>query len=176
MNTNNKHVKYAVTINRERMDVYSYWRNWENLPKFARHLVSVVTVDDQYTDWTAEGPVGNVSWRAETIEDRHGEQIAWRSVEGSDIENHGVVQFFDAPKNRGTEVRVYISYDAPGGTLGKWFAKATGNEPQQEVSEMMRRFKAILECGHIPIVEGQSSNRMRNDDLPGDESNKVGFR
>jgi uncharacterized membrane protein len=69
-----------------------------------------------------------------------------------------------------------MSYDAPGGALGKYIAKLTGNEPEQEIGETMRRFKSLLECGEIPVVEGQPSNRMRGENQPGDLSPKAGLR
>ncbi len=176
MSSRNEHVKYAVTIDRPRMEVYEFWRNWSNLPRFSPHLVSVRPVGENITEWTASAPRGTVTWRAETVEDTPGEQIGWRSIEGSEIENHGVVQFLDAPDNRGTEVRLYLSYEPKGGVLGKLVAKSTGNEPEQEVGEMMRRFKCLLECGELPVVEGQPSNLMRGENQPGEAAAKVGLR
>lgn len=176
MPSRGEHVKYAVTIDRPREEVYAFWRNWENLPRFSPHLRKVEQIDQRITEWTTDAPRGTVTWRAETVEDTPNEQIGWRSIEGSEVENHGVVQFVDAPGGRGTEVRLYLSYEATGGSLGKMIAKATGNEPQQEVAEMLRRFKALLECGEIPVVEGQPSNQMREENEPGEAAPKVGLR
>jgi uncharacterized membrane protein len=176
MSSQGDHVRYAVTIERPKQEVYEYWRNWQNLPKFSRHLISVTDLGNNKTEWMAEGPNGPVTWRAETTRDIPGEQIGWRSIDGSEVDNHGVVQFVDAPGNRGTEVRCYLSFDAPGGAVGKYLAKLTGNEPEQEVGETMRRFKALLECGEIPVVEGQPSNQMRNENMPGALSPKAGLR
>lgn len=113
---------------------------------------------------------------AETVDDRPGEQIGWRSLPDSAVPNHGLVQFVDAPGGRGTEVRVYISFDPPMGGLGTLIAKSTGNEAKQEVAETLRRFKTILECGELPIVEGQPSSRMRREETTATESRKVGLR
>lgn len=168
-------VKYAVTIARPREEIYQIWHDWHRLPEFSPHLISVTPLDEKTTEWTVRGPNGNVTWKAETVNDTLNEKIGWRSVEGSEIDNHGVVQFFDAPGNRGTEVHVHLSYDAPWGALGKYIAKATGNEPEQEVGEMMRRMKALLECGEIPIVEGQPSWHMRGEDKGADAS-RAGLR
>lgn len=176
MSSKNEHVRYAVTILRPREEVYRFWRNWTNLPLFSRHLLEVKDLGNGKTEWTAAGPNGAVTWRAETLQDVPNEQIGWRALPDSDIQNHGVVQFVDAPGERGTEVRVYLSYDAPGGAFGKWLAKLTGNEPEQEVGETLRRFKALLECGELPVIEGQPSNQMRGDNEPGEVEPKVGLR
>jgi uncharacterized membrane protein len=92
------------------------------------------------------------------------------------VQNGGSVEFRDAPGGRGTELYANLEYHAPGGFLGTLVAKVTGNEPEQEIAETMRRFKALLECGQIPIVEGQPSTQMRGEKQPGDPSKKVGLR
>lgn len=171
-----KTVAYAATIYKPRQEVYAFWRNWPNLPRFARHLKSVEDLGDGKTRWTAEGPHGDVTWDAETTADRPGERIAWRSVDHADVPNHGEVTFADAPMDRGTEVVVRLAYDIPYGIVGELAAKMTGNSPEAEIAEAVRRFKCILECGELPIVEGQSSNRKRGENQPGDPSPKVGVR
>ncbi len=169
-------VAYAATIYKPRREVYAFWRAWHNLPRFARHLKTVEDLGGGKTRWTAEGPQGPVSWDAETTADVPGERIAWRSVGHADVPNHGEVHFKDAPMDRGTEVVVRLAYDIPYGILGELAARATGNHPEAEIAEAVRRFKAILECGEIPTIEGQSSNRKRGDNAPGQESPKVGLR
>lgn len=172
----NHTASYAVTIFRPRREVYDFWRRWENLPQFARHLRSVEDLGNNRTRWTAEGPREDVTWEAETIEDVTDERIVWRSVGASDVPNHGVVTFQDAPMDRGTEVVARLAYDIPYGFFGELAAKATGTSPEAEIAEAMRRFKCILECGELPVIEGQSSNRKRGDNMPGDPSPKAGVR
>lgn len=172
----NATVTYAATIYRPRDLVYQFWREWSNLPRFARHLKSVEDLGDGRTRWTAIGPRGDVTWEAETIEDVPGKRIAWRSVGNAEVPNHGDVDFLYAPQDRGTEVVVTLSYEMPFGFLGELAAKQTGTSPEAEVAEAIRRFKSILECGEIFVVEGQPSNLKRGDNVPGDPSPKVGLR
>lgn len=167
---------YAATILRPRQEVYEFWRDWQNLSRYSRHLKAVTDLGDGRTRWTAEGPQNDITWEAITKEDIPGERIIWESVEGSDIHHRGVVMFSDAPGDRGTEVMVRMAYDMPGGIVGEAIAKWTGNSPESEVAESVRRFKAILECGECPVIEGQPSNQMRRENIPGDESPKAGLR
>lgn len=169
-------VAYAVTIYRPRQEVYGFWRKWQNLPRFARHLKSVEDLGNGRTRWTAEGPNGDVNWEAETTADVPGERIAWRSVGDSDVPNEGEVVFRDAPMDRGTEVVARLAYDIPYGIVGELAAKMTGNSPEAEIAEAMRRFKCVLECGELFVIEGQPSNIKRGDNMPGDPSSKVGLR
>ena len=169
-------VRYAATILAPREQVYQYWRQWENLPRFSRNLKAVEDLGDGQTRWTAEGPDGDVTWMAKTLADVPNERIAWQSIHDTKVPNEGLVQFADAPGERGTEVVVEMSYEAPFGVFGVLAAKVTGNEPEQAIAETIRRFKAILECGELPTVEGQPSNQMRGDNRPGEASPKVGLR
>jgi uncharacterized membrane protein len=143
------HVLSAITVNRSREDVYRFWRDLENLPKFMAHLESVRVRDGRST-WRAKGPRGmSVEWDAEIVSDQPNENLAWRSCEGADVPNQGSVRFLDAPGGRGTEVRVELRYDPPAGALGAAIAKLFGAEPGQEIAGDLRRFKQVLETGEV---------------------------
>jgi len=152
-------VKKSVTINKSPAELYEFWKNFENLPRFMKHLESVSVMDDQRSHWVAKSPVGDsVEWDAEITSEAPNEHIGWKSVEGSDIANSGMVQFRPTV-NRGTEVSVDLSYEAPGGKLGSWIAWALGEEPSSQVTEDLRRFKRLMETGEIITVKGQTSGR-----------------
>jgi uncharacterized membrane protein len=143
-------VRKAITINRAPEEVYGFWRNLENLPRFMAHLESVRELDQRLSYWRAKAPLGtSVEWTAEILEDRPNELISWRSVEESQVSNAGVVRFVAAPGGRGTEVQLEISYDPPGGAVGATIAKLFGEEPSQQVDGDLRRFKQVLETGEV---------------------------
>jgi uncharacterized membrane protein len=144
------HVTEAVTINRSPEEIYRFWRNFENLPRFMDHLESVQVIDDRRSHWRARAPAGaTVEWDAEIVEDRPNELIAWRSLERADVPNSGIVRFVRAPGNRGTEVHVELNYEPPGGTIGTLVAKLFGEEPSQQVADDLRHLKQIMETGEI---------------------------
>jgi uncharacterized membrane protein len=145
----------AVTIRRPVEEVYAYWRDLSNLPSFMIHLEAVEPTGSGRSHWTANAPAGRkVEWDAEVVEDKPGERIAWRSLEGSQVGNSGSVWFTPAPGGGGTEVRVELSYDPPGGALGKVVAKLFGEEPQQQITDDLRRLKQVLETGEVVRTEG----------------------
>ena len=148
-------VEKSTTINRSIEEVYAFWRDFQNFPKFMRHLESVELLGDKRSRWRAKAPAGmTVEWEAETLQDRENEWIAWRSLPGSQIENSGSVRFQRAPGARGTEVRVQLDYQPPAGTLGRGIAWLFGEEPEQQVKDDLHRFKQLLETGEIPLSEG----------------------
>jgi len=153
------HVTKSLTINKSPAELYNFWRNFENLPQFMQHLESVKNTGEKTSHWKAKAPLGtSVEWDAELTSDQENERIGWRSLEGADIPNSGVVEF-KPTRNRGTEVKVSLTYEAPGGVLGTLFAKLFGEEPSQQVYGDLYRFKSLMESGEVITVEGQSSGR-----------------
>ena len=142
------HVQKSVNINKSADELYRFWRDFTNLPHFMDHLESVTVKDEKHSHWVAKAPFGgSVEWDAEIVEDTPGQRIAWRSIEGADVPNAGVVEFIPQPPGRGTTVRVTLDYNPPGGKAGALVAKLFGEEPQQQVSGDLWRFKQTLEAG-----------------------------
>jgi uncharacterized membrane protein len=149
-------IEHAVTVLKPARQVYDFWRDFENLPRFMTHLVDVDTTTDGRSHWVARGPLGlNVEWDAEIIVDIPGEAIGWKSLDGSDVDTAGSVRFRELSRGRGTEVRVNLKYDPPAGKVGIAVARLFGESPAQQIREDMRRFKQIVEAGEIPSTEGQ---------------------
>lgn len=153
------HVTKALTINKSPAELYEFWRNFENLPIFMRHLESVTTTDTTFSHWKAKAPLGQtVEWDAEVTSDIPNQRIGWKSLDGAEITNSGVVEFLPT-RDRGTEIKVTLTYEAPGGKVGEWIAWALGEEPSTQVAEDLRRFKSLMETGLIMKIEGQPSGR-----------------
>jgi uncharacterized membrane protein len=149
------HVSKAITINRPIEQVYAYWRSFENLPRFMRKLQSVEQLDSRRSRWRAKGPAGmRLKWDSEITDEREGERIAWRSLPGGDVDHRGVVQFRPAPGARGTEVHAELDYRPPAGALGRTIGWIFGTNPEQQLSEDLRRFKQLLEVGEITVSDG----------------------
>jgi uncharacterized membrane protein len=114
-------------------------------------------LDNRRSRWTAYGPANSlVEWTAEIVAERDNEIIAWRSIEGSEVKVDGSVEFRTAAGNRGTIVDATIQYRPPAGVLGSKVAKSFGKDPGFLMEQDLRRFKALIEAGEIPTVEGQS--------------------
>lgn len=153
-------VEHGVTVNAPVDEVYRFWRQFSRLPEFMDHLRSVEETDATHSTWTAKGPAGTtVRWKAEVVTDTPNRVIAWRSLPGSDVDTAGSVHFADAPGGRGTEVRVSLKFDPPGGKLGSFVARLFGENPDQTVRADLRRFKSIIETGEVADTEGQPHGR-----------------
>jgi uncharacterized membrane protein len=160
-------VLQSVTINRSPEDVYAFFRDLENLPRFMSHLI-YVRVHNGRSHWRAKGPLGTaVEWDAELIEDRPGELIAWRSVAEADVPNSGRVEFRPGPGGRGTELVVDLNYDPPAGALGVRLAQIFQVEPAQEIASDLRRLKQVLETGEVMHSDASIHHGMHPARPPG---------
>ena len=138
-------VERSVIVERARNELYGFWRNFENLPRFMNHLESVEIIDPVLSHWKVKGPAGtHVEWDAEIHNEIPNELIAWRSVGGAAVGNAGSVHFRDVPG--GTEVRVVLSYEPPAGRVGAAIARLFGEEPSQQVEDDLARFRDIMEA------------------------------
>jgi uncharacterized membrane protein len=154
------HVEKTITIEKSPADLYQFWHNFENLPRFMDNLESVTTGGDGRSHWVAKAPLGShAEWDAEVTADEPNQRIAWAAVAGSDVQNAGEVRFVPAPGERGTEVHVRLDYKPPGGKAGAMVAKLFGDEPGQQVGDDLRRLKQILEAGEVATTAGQPSGR-----------------
>lgn len=152
-------VEKSIIINRSPQELYQFWRRFENLARFMNHLESVTTMGGNRSHWVAKAPAGSkIEWDAEVYNEKENELIAWRSLQGSEVDNAGSVHFTPAPGGRGTEVRVVLKYDPPGGVIGATVAKLFGEAPSQQIEEDLRRLKQLMETGTV-TTEGQSSGR-----------------
>jgi uncharacterized membrane protein len=157
------HLKHTLIVNRPPEDLYRVWRNFEELPRFMHHVISVSQTGSGNWRWTVKGPAGlQVEWDAEITDDRPGELIAWRSLPNADVDNTGAVSFERAPGGRGTMVRVELSYRPPAGKTGATVAKLLSQSPEKQVTVDLLRFKQMVETGEIARTEGQPAGRARS--------------
>lgn len=160
-------VTATTTIRRPRPEVYGFWRNLENLPRFMIHLDDVRVLDSRRSYWRATAPFGRtVSWEAELTEDVPDTRIAWRSIGRAAVPNHGTVTFTTAPDPGSTEVRVRLIYQPPGGRLGAAVAKFLGEDAHQQVDDDLRRLKQVLETGEVVRSDGALLGKHARHEYP----------
>ncbi|MDR7370223.1 SRPBCC family protein [Flavobacterium aquidurense] len=141
----NINIRLNTVINRPVSEVFAFWHNLENLPKFMSHLHSIKTIDSTVSEWTAKGPagIGSISWKARIVKDRTNRLLSWNSLEGSSIRNAGKVIFKD--KGSATELEITISYHAPLGIAGESAAKLLNPYFEKMVRDDIASLKNYLE-------------------------------
>ena len=161
--------KRSITIGRPLEEVYAFWRDFENLPRFMRHLESVTVSSPTRSHWKVKAPAGkSVEWDAEITEERENELIAWRSLPGADVFNQGSVRFQRAPGDRGTEVHVQLLYEPPFGQIGDKLAMLFRESPGEQLIDDLRHFKQVMELGEI-VVSDATKQRGKHPAQPDNE-------
>lgn len=140
-----KHVTAIVVVDKPVGQMYSYWRNFSNLPRIMSHLESVEVLDTKRSRWTAKGPAGTrITWDAEIINEIENEVIGWRSLDNAQVANAGSVRFNPMPDGK-TEIKVEMEYMPPAGKAGAAVSKLLGADPEQQIKDDLQRFKEVVE-------------------------------
>lgn len=148
------HAQGTCIVNSTPEEVYQFWRDFQNLPRFMRHVNSVEELGDGRSHWKVKGPAGmEVEWDATIVADVPNEVITWRTLENSDVDHAGAVRFERAAGGRGTIVKVNIEYQPVGGVIGATVAKLFGEEPEQQLDDDLRRFKQVMEVGEVVVSD-----------------------
>lgn len=143
----------SIRINRSPEEAYQFWRNFQNLPRFMRHLESVEVLGEKQSRWKLKLPGGaKAVWDVEIVDDQPNKAIVWRARTGEEVVGSGVVRFESGPAGRGTvvstEPKLYLPGTVRARRLLSW-----------QVQEDLRRFKQLLETGVLATTEGQPSGR-----------------
>jgi len=153
------HAEGNMIVDRSPEECYSFWRNFENFPRFSIYVQSVRSKGGRLTHWVASGPGGvRIDWDSELTEDVPNERIAWRSVGESDVQHSGVVNFEPASGGRGTIVRVQTDFGQKFRSIQP-IASLMGKTSGQIIRKELRRFKQVLETGETITTEGQPTGR-----------------
>ena len=157
----------TTTVHKPALELYTFWRELDNLPAFMAHLDEVRSTGERSSHWTASAPFGRtVQWDAEITEDVPGVKISWRSTGDADVPNAGTVFFVPLQDGESTEVHVLLSYEMPGGELGKAVARYFGEEPHQQLDDDLRRFKQVVETGEVVRSDGAPWGKRARREFP----------
>jgi uncharacterized membrane protein len=149
-------VTHEIIVNKPVSEVFEFWKNFENFPRFMENIESVRVIGAEMTHWKMKGPLGvNVEWDAKTTYIEENKKISWESTTGT-IENHGSVIFKELDADR-TSVTVGLEYKPPAGVIGETVAKLL-NDPQRQLEEDLRRFKSVVQSTDSPDEIGEATS------------------
>jgi uncharacterized membrane protein len=151
----------TITVGRPVNEVYAYWRDVTNFPRFMDHVESIEKLDERRSRWRVTGPAGtSAEWISEIVDERANELIAWQTVGASDLYHTGRVTFRPGPRGQGTIVTVEMQYAPPGGRVGAALLKLFRREPGQQIIDDLRRFKQVMEVGEVVHSDASIERRI----------------
>jgi len=141
-------IEASVTIERSVEDVFSFYRDFKNLPRFLGDVIAIDQIDPAISRWTVEGPLGiRAKWTIEVTEDRTNELIRYETVTLPGLRTYWKIHFAPGPEASETEVREVMR--APLGKLGRIALALIGKYSAEEVSSNLRRLKQLMETGKV---------------------------
>ncbi|MGD0492695.1 MAG: SRPBCC family protein [Steroidobacteraceae bacterium] len=147
----------TVRIARPRHELYAFWRDFSNLPKFMEKVRKVTQVDSLSSIWTVAGSEGSsADWEFLVTDDESDRLIAWSASGNTPVKYSGRVEFKDTPASSGagadaaaTEVTATLRYEAASGIIESLVAgmsgSTAGEHPAVQTRSDLLRFKEIME-------------------------------
>lgn len=149
-------VRSVATVGRPAEELYRFWRDPLNLPRFMTSLESVRPIDERRAEWTLKPAVGpTIEFVAEITADEPGRRIAWRSEDSAVVKHTGEVRFEEMQHGRGTAVRLILDFSPPAGPIGAGIAKLFDGAMEMQLRKDLKNFKMLIETGEIATIDGQ---------------------
>jgi uncharacterized membrane protein len=144
-------VRAAVTVNRPVGEIYAFWRDATNLPRFVSRLRGAPELGPGRFHWSVRGRAARtVGQEVELVEDLPDEQITWQVTRITGTGPHVArVRFRPAPGARGTEVHVQLVHLRTSGWIGSSTAALRRATATEELRDDLRRFRQVLETGEV---------------------------
>jgi uncharacterized membrane protein len=141
-------VEASVTIGRPVEDVFAFYRDFTNLPKFLGDVMAIEPTGPGTTRWTIQGPLGiKAHWTMRVTEERANELIRYHTVSAPGLTTSWEVHFARAATARETRVREVMTM--PLGGVGLTALALIGKFPAKEESANLHRLKQLLETGRV---------------------------
>lgn len=139
------HIQEGIRIERASEDVFDFWRDLPNLPRFMEYVDRVDLRGDGVSHWVVKGPGGvTLEWDAHFTNEQRPRLLAWESIDSEDVYCAGSVKFTSLGAES-TDVEVQLQYDPPAGLRGVGTATMAGLAPATVLREDLRRLKQLLE-------------------------------
>ncbi|HJQ09628.1 MAG TPA: SRPBCC family protein [Gemmatimonadaceae bacterium] len=150
----------VITVNKPADEVYEFWKDPANYPRFMSSLESVQITGEGRSHWKVKAPIGlTVEWDAQIVNDVPNELIAWESIDGT-VHNTGTVRLRPALGNRGTEVELQTQIKPKAGPIGAKIAKLFEAVPKTQMMNDLRRFKQLMEIGEVVKSDASAVSGM----------------
>ena len=136
---------------------YEQWTQFEEFPQFMEDVQSVEQVDPGILRWVVGAGDKQHTWTAEVTEERPGERIAWRAIEGR--WSAGAITFHRLAED---ETRVVMELEHETDGLKDQLGSALGLD-NRRVQGDLGRFKELVESreGATGALHGETEGGER---------------
>jgi uncharacterized membrane protein len=142
-----KAIHASVTIRRAVDDVFRFYRDFKNLPRFLGEVLAVEPTGAHLSRWSVAGPLGvRVHWDIVVTVERENSTIQYETVTVPRLRTRWEV-YFERVTERITTVRELMHL--PLGRFGHVAMALLGRFPQHEMAADLHRLQELMETGRI---------------------------
>ena len=161
-------IEASVTIQRPVREVFTFYRDFKNLPSFLGDVMAIEQTGRATSRWTIQGPLGiRVSSTIRVTEERTNAVIRYETVTLPALRTYWEIHFARGSMAGETEVREVMK--APLGRLGRAALVLIGKFPAEEVSSNLHRLKQVMETGGVTdtsySVPGKFPQRLNGHEM-----------
>jgi uncharacterized membrane protein len=143
----NSRIEDSILIERPLAEVFAFYRDARNLPRFLGDVVAVEPLDARTSRWTIEGPLGiRVHWISVISEIEDNDHIFYETASEA-FKTKWEIYFSQATSPDVTLVREVMI--GVGGRLTEAALALVGKHPAAEVHSNLNRLKQLLETGQV---------------------------
>jgi len=145
-------IEASVTIRRPVEEVFQFYRDFRNLPRFLGDVMSIEPIGQETSRWTVQGVLGiRAHWTVRITEERANELIRYETVTSPALKTFWEVRF--ARGSTSKETLVSEAMKAPLGRAGRLALALIGKFPAEEVTANLHRLKQVMKRGWILVVD-----------------------
>jgi uncharacterized membrane protein len=135
-----------VVIRRPVHEVYRFYRDFANLPRFLGDVVAVEQLADTTYRWVVAGPFGTRIPLTVTITEQRVDRLIRYQTSGP-LPVHGRWELSFGPDSDAGVTRVREHLVIPLGAVGRALLALIGKFPDREVAANLTMLKQVLEAG-----------------------------
>jgi len=141
-------IEVSVEIDCPIGEVFTFYRDFKNLPSFLGDVMAIEEIDSATSRWTIQGPLGvRVNWTIRVTEERPNELIRYETVTSPGLRTYWEIHFAPGSETGETEVREVMR--PPLGRLGRAALALIGKFPAEEIKANLHRLKQVMETGKV---------------------------
>jgi uncharacterized membrane protein len=150
-----------VVVARPRHELYAFWRDFTNAPKFMANVAGVTEVDSLSSVWTVTAPAGGTAeWEMLVTDEEVDRLIAWSTSGNTAVSYSGRVEFQDATVQN-TAVRDSASRDATSNVSTEVTATVRHEEHAGLVETLIEAVAGSHEAAEPPVQSRADLERFK---------------
>lgn len=140
----------TVRIQRPAGEIFAFYRDFTNLPKFLGDVMSIESIGEKTSRWTIHGPLGRrVQWETEVIAEELNSLIRYQTTSLRGLKTTWSIYLSAAGDGTSDSTDVREVMEVPLGGAGMKALALVGHPPAEEIAANLVRLKQIMETGRV---------------------------